>query len=65
MSSLNINSVDVLHNSYVAAKLNGYLVGVGSLDQFSSEIENLGLTPTQKEYVKYYMEKNHGQGLFC
>ncbi|KAL5282344.1 hypothetical protein ACFFRR_005486 [Megaselia abdita] len=63
--TLNISSTYILHNSYVAAKLNGYLMGVKTVDQFLSQSDLLGLTPTQKEYVKYFIEMNQGRGLFC
>lgn len=56
---------DLLRSSYVATKLNGYLVGVGGFDQFKLEVDTMGLTPTQKEYCNYYIEKNEGQGLYC
>lgn len=55
----------LLQNSYVATKLNGYLAGIGGLEQFKCEVEEMGLTPSQKEYCNYYIEKNEGQGLYC
>lgn len=55
----------LLQTSYVATKLNGYLAGVGGLEQFKSEIDTFGLTPTQKEYCLYYIEKHQGEGLYC
>jgi len=62
--SLNLNS-ELLRNSYVATKLNGYLVGIGGIKQFQEEVKTMGLTPSQIEYCNYYVEKNEGQGLFC
>ncbi|XP_058980033.1 peptide methionine sulfoxide reductase isoform X2 [Musca domestica] len=62
--TLNLNS-KLLQTSYVATKLNGYLAGVGGFEQFKSEVDTMGLTPTQKEYCNYYVEKNEGQGLYC
>lgn len=56
---------ELLLTSHVAAKLNGYLVGVGGMKQFLSEADKLGLNNTQKEYVRHYIEKNEGGGLFC
>lgn len=56
---------ELLKSSYVATKLNGYLVGVGGVEQFKAEVDSMGLTPTQKEYCSYYVEKNEGQGLYC
>lgn len=49
----------------MATKLNGYLTGVGGLENFKREVDTMGLTPTQKEYCTYYVEKNEGQGLYC
>jgi len=56
---------ELLQTSHVAAKLNGYLVGVGGVKQFLSEADSLGLNDSQKEYVRHYVEKNEGGGLFC
>ncbi|XP_037904575.1 peptide methionine sulfoxide reductase isoform X2 [Hermetia illucens] len=56
---------ELLQTSYVAAKLNGYLVGVGGVEQFQKEADNFGLTPSQKEYVRHHVEENEGGGLFC
>ncbi|XP_030375260.1 peptide methionine sulfoxide reductase isoform X2 [Scaptodrosophila lebanonensis] len=64
MSSLNLNPM-LLQTSYVATKLNGYLAGAGSMEQFKSEVESLGLTPTQRQYCHYHIEQNEGQGLYC
>ncbi|XP_017840989.1 peptide methionine sulfoxide reductase isoform X5 [Drosophila busckii] len=62
--SLNLNP-QLLQSSYVATKLNGYLAGVGGIDQFKSEVETMGLTPTQRRYCNYHIEQNEGQGLYC
>lgn len=59
------DSGKLLQTSYVATKLNGYLSGVGGIEQFKSEIDTLGLTPTQKEYCLHYIEKHEGEGLYC
>ena len=56
---------ELLKTSYVATKLNGYLVGVGGVEHFKRDVDTMGLTPTQKEYCNYYVEKNEGQGLYC
>lgn len=63
-ASLNLNK-QLLQNSYVATKLNGYLAGVGGIDQFKTEVETMGLTPTQRQYCTYHIEQNEGQGLYC
>lgn len=58
-------NAELLQTSHVAAKLNGYLVGVGGVKQFSAEADSLGLNDSQKEYVRHHVEKNEGGGLFC
>ncbi|XP_030243423.1 peptide methionine sulfoxide reductase isoform X2 [Drosophila navojoa] len=63
-ASLNLNP-ELLQTSYVATKLNGYLAGVGGIEQFKSEVDTLGLTPTQRQYCNYHIEQNEGQGLYC
>lgn len=55
----------LLQTSHVAARLNGYLVGVGGIKQFNEEVENLGLNKKQTEYVLHYIKENEGGGLSC
>lgn len=55
----------LLQTSHVAARLNGYLVGVGGVQQFDEESCALGLTPIQREYVRRYVEENEGGSLYC
>ncbi|XP_062559560.1 peptide methionine sulfoxide reductase-like [Armigeres subalbatus] len=56
---------ELLQTSHVAARLNGYLVGVGGLDQFEEEVEKLGLTPEQAQYVRNYLVQYEGGALSC
>lgn len=53
-----------LQTSHVAAKLNGYVSGVGSIELFNSEAEKLGLNEEMIEYVRKVIKKNEG-GLRC
>lgn len=62
--TLGLNS-KLLQTSHVAAKLNGYLVGVGGLKQFEKEVNSFGLTKPQIEYVKENLIENEGGGLSC
>lgn len=62
--SLKLDS-ELLQKSFVAARLNGYLVGVGGVEQFIKEADDLGLTNSQRDYVKKYAEENEGGSLFC
>lgn len=64
IKSLHLNS-DLLLKSFVAAKLNGYLVGVGGIKQFEKEVAEFGLSQNQIEYVRKYIEENEGAGLSC
>ncbi|XP_031627265.1 peptide methionine sulfoxide reductase [Contarinia nasturtii] len=55
----------LLRSSHVAARLNGYLVGVGGIKQFLDEALSLGLNTSQKDYVRHYCEENEGGNLYC
>lgn len=55
----------MLQKSYLATRLNGYLVGVGGLEQFEKELESLGLNGKQAEYVRRELKRNEGGGLAC
>lgn len=50
-------SDDDLISSPVAARLNGYLGGSGSIEQFSKECNSLGLSERQISYVQKQIEK--------
>ncbi|XP_068618816.1 peptide methionine sulfoxide reductase [Battus philenor] len=54
-----------LQTSHLAARLNGYLVGVGGKTQFEQEVVSLGLSEKQAEYVRRELERNEGGGLAC
>lgn len=53
----------LLQTSHLAARLNGYLVGVGGVKQFEAEADSLGLTKKQTEYVLHYVKE--APGLSC
>lgn len=54
-----------LQTSHLAARLNGYLVGVGGINQFEQEVSKLGLDEKQADYVRRELERNEGGGLAC
>ncbi|XP_041986899.1 peptide methionine sulfoxide reductase isoform X2 [Aricia agestis] len=54
-----------LQTSHLAARLNGYLVGVGGIAQFEKEVASLGLNEKQAEYVRREIVRNEGGGLAC
>lgn len=51
MDALGLSSKDV-KRSIVAARLNGYVGGHGTLDRFQAEWADLGLTKAQADYVR-------------
>lgn len=51
--------------SHVAARLNGYVVGQGGIDQFDAEATKLGLDDAAIKYVRQLVVKYEGQGLHC
>lgn len=55
----------LLQTSFVAARLNGYLAGVGGVKQFEEEADSLGLSKKQIAYVLHYVKENEGGGLYC
>ncbi|XP_017762603.1 PREDICTED: peptide methionine sulfoxide reductase isoform X1 [Eufriesea mexicana] len=56
---------EVLRNSPVAAKLNGYIAGAGTIEQFKNELPNLGLNEKAVQYLQKYVIENQGNGLYC
>ncbi|XP_055624607.1 peptide methionine sulfoxide reductase-like [Toxorhynchites rutilus septentrionalis] len=56
---------ELLQSSHVAARLNGYLIGVGGLDQFDEDADRLGLSLELVHYVRDYVRDNAGGGIFC
>lgn len=52
-------------NSHVAARLNGYVVGQGGVNQFNAEAQKLGLDENTINYVRQLVTKYEGQGLRC
>lgn len=56
---------ELLLTSHVAARLNGYLVGVGGVAQFDAEAAALGLDDSQREYVRNFVVQNEGGSLYC
>lgn len=55
----------LLKESYVAARLNGYVLGCGGAAQYEAELPILGLDETAGEYVRRLVTKNEGMGLVC
>lgn len=62
--TLGLNS-KLLQTSHVATRLNGFLVGLGGVQQFQDEVDNLGLDKKQSDYVLKYLKENEGGNLYC
>lgn len=56
---------DLLKDSYIAARLNGYVIGCGGVSQFENELAILGLDEKSGDYVRKLVTKYEGQGLVC
>lgn len=56
---------ETLRNSPLAAKMNGYIAGAGTLEQFEKDLPNLGLSEKAAQYLKKYVIENQGNGLYC
>lgn len=51
LKSLGLNSVELI-NSSVAARLNGYMGGYGSLKDFEAEVDDLKITDAQADMMR-------------
>ncbi|XP_054288615.1 peptide methionine sulfoxide reductase-like isoform X1 [Macrosteles quadrilineatus] len=66
-SALGLDDPDssLLLQSHVAARLNSFLVGFGSLPQLEAEAPRLGLDEQSLEYVRRFFIKYQGRGITC
>ncbi|KAJ8968520.1 hypothetical protein NQ314_002271 [Rhamnusium bicolor] len=53
------------NNHEYAARLNGYLVGVGKEDDYSKDVVKLGLSDKIASYVQRHLKENEGGNLYC
>ncbi|XP_076668324.1 methionine sulfoxide reductase A isoform X2 [Andrena cerasifolii] len=65
MEATGLISDEVLRNSPLAAKLNGYIAGAGTLEQFEKDLPSLGLSEKAVQYLQKYVIENQGNGLYC
>ncbi|KAJ8911421.1 hypothetical protein NQ315_005954 [Exocentrus adspersus] len=56
---------ELLQSSHVAARLNGYIVGVGKEDDYEKDIAKLGLSDKIANYVRRHLKENAGGNLYC
>uniref|UniRef100_A0AAR5PSU7 peptide-methionine (S)-S-oxide reductase n=1 Tax=Dendroctonus ponderosae TaxID=77166 RepID=A0AAR5PSU7_DENPD len=64
MEELNI-SPDQLQTSQIAARLNGYLAGVGKLQDLEKDVKVLGIPEKIASFVKIQYLDNEGGSLYC
>lgn len=65
IETMGITTPEILRTSPLAAKLNGYIAGAGTLEQFEKELPNLGLSEKTTQYLTKYIIENQGSGLYC
>lgn len=56
---------ELLQKSHIATRLNGYLVGVGILEDIEKDIIKLGLTEKMANYIRTQWKQNEGGSLYC
>ncbi|XP_031348800.1 peptide methionine sulfoxide reductase isoform X2 [Photinus pyralis] len=62
--ALMLNS-QLLQDSHVAARLNGYVAGVGSVVRLNEDLKTFGLPDNLVEYVRKVHQVNKESGLYC
>ncbi|KAL1129292.1 hypothetical protein AAG570_013821 [Ranatra chinensis] len=55
----------LIKESFLAARLNGYVVGMGGIAQFEKELPSLGLDEKTADYVRRLVVKYEGHGMTC
>ncbi|KAJ8966844.1 hypothetical protein NQ317_016224 [Molorchus minor] len=56
---------ELLQTSHTAARLNGYLAGVGKEEDFEKDAAKLGLTEKMASYIRRHFKDNFGGSLYC
>lgn len=65
LESIGLKSNEQLRAWPLAAKLNGFLAGATTLDEFERQAPGLGLSDKAVQYVRKYVIERHGNGLYC
>ncbi|XP_012233484.1 peptide methionine sulfoxide reductase isoform X1 [Linepithema humile] len=65
IETLGLTTPEILRTSSLASKLNGYIAGAGTLEQFEKELPSLGLSEKAVQYMTKYIIENQGSGLYC
>ncbi|CAK9830812.1 Peptide methionine sulfoxide reductase [Anthophora retusa] len=60
-----LTSNEDLRNSPLATKLNGYIAGAGTIEQFEKDLPTFGLSEKAVQYLQKYMIENQYNGLYC
>lgn len=55
----------LLQTSHIAARLNGYLVGVGKHKNLEKDLNKFGLPDNVADYVRTRFNENEGGSLYC
>ena len=55
----------LLQESHVAARLNGYIAGLGTEEMLNTDLASFGLPDNYVQYVKKFYMSNKSTGLFC
>ncbi|XP_019870652.1 peptide methionine sulfoxide reductase isoform X2 [Aethina tumida] len=56
---------ELLQTSHIAARLNGYVAGVGKIEDLEREAVKFGFTDKITAYVRKQMQENEGGSLYC
>ncbi|XP_076259498.1 methionine sulfoxide reductase A isoform X4 [Rhynchophorus ferrugineus] len=56
---------ELLQTSEVAAKLNGYIAGVGTVEEFEKDVKRLAIPEKIASFVKIQLLENMGGTLYC
>ncbi|KAG5887831.1 hypothetical protein JTB14_022689 [Gonioctena quinquepunctata] len=56
---------ELLQTSHVAARLNGYIAGVGKEEDFERDVVKLGLPEKVAKFVRDHLKENAGGSLYC
>lgn len=65
LETIGLTSAEVLRTSPLAAKLNGYIAGAGTIEQFERLLPILGLNEKAAQSLRKYVTENQGTGLYC
>ncbi|XP_043280936.1 peptide methionine sulfoxide reductase [Venturia canescens] len=65
VETIGLTSGEALRTSPLASKLNGYIAGAGSIEQFEKDVANFNLSEKAIQYLRKCVVENQGAGLYC